>query len=708
MQHDTPREESDDRHSTNASESRRFGPDDLLIDIGPENGRPQRPIRIETVGGFEIADHFNPFSALSRRSFITYAAGKLKVEPDTLNWLDDGIVRAARDADKRDHMEDDTRQEPQSCAFAPESLDDGRHGLPEVVLPGGATRVTDSAATLGSLLSDAGTHFNRGGALVRLVRDGNRSALLRPVKPAALASDLEKVAALCKIKATDDGFEKVPTICQEATAKLIMSADGFLEAMPPIAVVSPCPVLVDHGGRLVEVIGYDRESQVLAFGQPVPDIPLEEAVERLNELVADFRFATPGDRSRALASVITPGLLYGGILRARAACDLGEADASQTGKGYRNKLTASVYGQLVTTITQRKGGVGSLEEKFDAALVAGANFIALDNVRGLINSPAIESFLTEDRYMARTPFAANAEIDSRRVVVMVTSNQAELTKDLSNRSSCVRILKQPEDYDWRKYAEGKILSHVRANPSRYLAAVFAVIRAWHAQGMPRSAESRHDFREWAQTLDWIVVNLLGAAPLMEGHREAQTRITNPSLTWLRLVAIAVIRAGRSNEWLRVHQILDVVADALDVEIPGVGDDADIENEETREKALLALGRRLAKCFCQSRVVEIDHMKIERGDVLDEAGRTKHQYRFTVKKEENSPNPPIPPMESQHFEKGPHDGAPHDSPEVVRDSAQFGTSTGPHWGHWGDAEKSSDKERPEICSKPSAGRGRWRI
>ena len=32
----------------------------------------------------------------------------------------------------------------------------------------------------------------------------------------------------------------------------------------------------------------------------------------------------------------------------------------------------------------------------------------------------------------------------------------------------------------------------------------------------------HDFRGWCATLDWIVQNLLGAAPLMDGHREAQT------------------------------------------------------------------------------------------------------------------------------------------------------------------------------------------
>lgn len=33
-----------------------------------------------------------------------------------------------------------------------------------------------------------------------------------------------------------------------------------------------------------------------------------------------------------------------------------------------------------------------------------------------------------------------------RVIVQLTSNRAEITTDLANRSACVRILKQPENY----------------------------------------------------------------------------------------------------------------------------------------------------------------------------------------------------------------------------------------------------------------------
>ena len=67
---------------------------------------------------------------------------------------------------------------------------------------------------------------------------------------------------------------------------------------------------------------------------------LDEARELITGMLADFQFATAGDRSRALAAVITPSFVLGGLISGAHAIDLGEADLSQAGKGYRNKLTA--------------------------------------------------------------------------------------------------------------------------------------------------------------------------------------------------------------------------------------------------------------------------------------------------------------------------------------------------------------------------------
>lgn len=495
--------------------------------------------------------------------------------------------------------------------------------LPEVILPGGAMRVSDTAHKLGRLLAKNGQYFVRGGALVKLGHR-NRVPILQAIKPAMLPSVFESVARLRKLKR-----EVVEAAtCNEQSAKLILHAEPFLNCLPAICVVTSCPVLIERDGQLVQVTDFDRESGILASGDTMPDISLSEARRRLDLLIADFRFATPSDRSRALAALITPALVLGGLLGARTPVDLGEADESQAGKGYRNKITAAVYRQTVRTVTQRKGGVGSLEESFNAALMQGANFICLDNMRGKIDSPAIESFLTEETYLARIPFSPNMEIDPRYVVVMMTSNRADLTKDFANRSSCVRIVKQPTRYRYVEYPEGDLLDRVQANPEYYLAAIFAMVREWHAAGKRRSREAGHDFRRWAQTLDWIVQDLLDAAPLIAGHREVQDRMSNPALSWLRDVTLAVERAGQTDRWLRTHDLLYIIAEVTDVEVPGLLDDADLEDDRDRSKVLQAMGRKLTRCFSGGTKVNIDAETVERREANDSAGRNIREYRVS--------------------------------------------------------------------------------
>jgi hypothetical protein len=492
---------------------------------------------------------------------------------------------------------------------SPAGTDGAPGNLPEVLLPGGTVSISSASAEFGKLFAATGKYYNWGNAYaaVKYSEDGNPS--LEPLKPAALASRLESVARLRTHKVSQkEGVTVVPAICSEQTAKVIAACEAFLDALPPIKLLSPCPVLVEQDGKLIQVSGYDRASGILAGGEAAPEIPLDQAKTMLRGLLEDFTFATEADRSRALAAMITPALVFGGLLGGRAPLDLGEANESQSGKGYRNKITSALYNQGFKAVTQKSNGVGSLEESFNECLVRGSNFICLDNIRGKINCPALESFLTEDNYSARVPHQNSVEIDPRRVIVGMTSNAADITTDLANRCSCVRILKRDATLPFKVYAEGDVLDHVRARQPEYLGAVFAVIKAWHAAGKPRTDERRHDFRPWAGTLDWIVQRLLGAVPLLDGHQATQARMTNPSLTWLRGVAIAVKQAGKLGVTMRTNELRTLLETDGSVELPvgtGVGILAD-------GSVLQALGRKLASCFRGVNSVDLDAIRVVRG------------------------------------------------------------------------------------------------
>jgi hypothetical protein len=153
---------------------------------------------------------------------------------------------------------------------------------------------------------------------------------------------------------------------------------------------------------------------------------------------------------------------------------------------------------------------------------------------------------------------------------------------------------------------------------------------------------------------------------MEGHRQTQQRMTNSALTWLREVALAVERSRKTGEWLRAHHVLDILEDG-GLEIPGVGEDHDLEDGAVRNKALRSLGKRLAKCFgpagCE---LEVDHLVIERRETIDNAGRDRKEYRFRAVRADTPAFPHSPRDTSTFHAQEPvgsgYMGEESDSPE----------------------------------------------
>lgn len=505
--------------------------------------------------------------------------------------------------------------------------------MPVVLLPGGNVRITDAAKQLGKLVGDSGRYFIRDGVILKL-EDHKQDRVLKPIRPAQFASTFERIAILHRMKNGKDGSEEVSATCNESTAKLLIESDAFIEEMPHIHIVSACPIMTELAdGALTVIEEYDRDSGILASGEVMQDMTIEAARDTIDHLLSDFLFASDSDRSRAIASLITPALVFGGMLDGRAPIDITEADASQAGKGYRYRLTAAIYSATIHTIVQKKnGGVGGAEEDLSSALIAGRPFISFDNYRGRIDLPSLEALLTEDRWPARIPYSGCVMINPTRTVFMMTSNGVELTQDLANRASITRIRKQPTNYRFKTYGNGiDTLSHIKMNAGHYLGAIFRIIREWHCKGKPKSdAGGFHDFRGWASVLAYIVQDVLGAAPLLEGHTEVKRRTSNPNLNYARDICVTVCKTENVGVWMRTHDILDLLIADGGVPIPTVGADDDIEDGTTRERVLMAVGRKLKAAMSGEDHIEIDGTLIERREASDSECRPVPEYRFSSK------------------------------------------------------------------------------
>lgn len=481
-----------------------------------------------------------------------------------------------------------------------------QRGLTPLILPNEAhgERLSDTARMLFPVVAPKHVFFQRGGRMVEIAeQDGEAS--LNILSSDAFRSRIERHFEVVVYRSgPNDSLLLKPTVCPCDTARALMETLDARHDLPSIGGISGCP-LIDAEGRVLGK-GYDpKTGWFIASGETPPDVPLEEATAALSALLDDFDFVCPGDRSRALASIITPALRLGGMLNL-VPCDVAEANASQSGKTYRQKVVAAVYNETPRLITQRQmGGVGSFDESLSARLAEGRPFIQMDNLRGKLDSPNLEAFMTSERaFPVRVPHKGEMMIDPSRFFIFVSSNGFETTRDFANRSSIVRIRKRPRETVFREYPEGDLLTHVRARQSYYLGCVFAVVRAWLDEGKPRTKEARHDFRDWARCLDWIVQNLFESAPLLDGHNDARERVSDPGKGFIRSIAAHVEELGKLGEELTASDIYEL-AEENDIAVPGLK-----KGNETSGRC--RVGAVLTKAFCGTGQIEIEDYRIVLG------------------------------------------------------------------------------------------------
>jgi hypothetical protein len=456
--------------------------------------------------------------------------------------------------------------------------------------------------------------FVRGDVIVELL-DGKASIM----EPQAFRSRIERLGSTFRHRLSRTGPKLVESRCPVDVAAALLETREARELLPPLRLITKQPLLTEENGSLILLRpGYNRTAGgVFVLGHETPeDVPLDAACAALVDLLADFDFVSDGDKSRAVAALITPALAMGSFLLDRIPLDMRAADRSQAGKGYMQTMVCSIYGEETNTITQKKGGVGSLDESLAQALIDGRPFVSIDNVRGKIDSCLFEAILTAaGPIVCRVPHKGQALIDPRGMLFQLTSNGMEATEDLANRSSIIRIKKRPRGTEFRP-----LLEMIEERQSFYLGCVHAVVREWHQRGKPRNQTCEHDFREWARTLGWIIQELFGLPALMHGHREIQEQISSPASVWLREVALAVQREGIVNE-MSASRIF-AFCQEHNIQIPGAKADDD---EAGARRVGLLIGRVFRDA--EGDRVEMDGVPVCRLESKDDAGRDRKFYVF---------------------------------------------------------------------------------
>lgn len=513
---------------------------------------------------------------------------------------------------------------------------------PQLILPTGPTEYIETAATLFPVLAAQQRYFVRGGAIVeitfkKILTDKRAHDVFQLLEPDSLRSRIEYSFRCCAWREKDNRFKLKEARCSYDAAKVLLKTDEAKKILPHVATLAAAPVLTGERGKLrILYKGFhDVNDGIYVVNDSAAILvpPLKEAVALIVSLLADYEFVTEADRARAVASFISPALHFGKLLDCDYPLDLAEADRSQSGKTYRQKLVSAVYSEQPYIIAKREGGVGSFDESVSTALIAGSPFILIDNYRGHFESQLVESCLRgAGDVNARIPHRGEIQVPVTHINWQLSSNGLDATRDFMNRSIITRICKQPPNFKYQRFPEGDLLAHVRANQAKYLGAIFAVVMEWDRRGRLRSDENGHDFLEWTQTLDWFVQEIFDLEPLVNGHTEEVLRVSDRALTWLRFVALAVEKDKRLDEGLTASEIADI-CQGHGIEMPGVRTFANLD------QCAMYAGSLLGRVFREASEIFIDRYKIRREgreEYLADYRKMRTKFYHWFKKRSNEP------------------------------------------------------------------------
>lgn len=503
-----------------------------------------------------------------------------------------------------------------------------------LILPSGEVSYTESAKGIFKRLAEAKTIFNWGGRAAEII-DESKLSILRPEE---FASRLEKFGRVRSWKTGKNGRPRLEMArCTTETARMLLgTTEG--KSLPTIKSIVRGPLATEtvSGYELLGNGWHPFSGGIYVHGSAkVNSLSVEDGVQVLDEVISDFAFVTPGDRARALAAILTHGMKAGGIFKKHCPVMVVEANASQTGKGFLCDLIFATYGETPGIVTQKTAGsVGGLDESIGQKFIDGRPFILIDNIRGRIKSDYLESALTSDGPVSvRVPHRGEVKIDPNPFSFFATSNGMVMTEDLANRCNIIRLEKR-RGYSFTTYPEGDILDHIKANRTRFVSAVFAILKKYVEDGKQRTSDLRGDgrFRPWWQTVDWILQAYWQNDAIHSGHQEAQLRTSDTLLTWFRNFCVMVDKKGELGSEFSTSHLIEFCTDH-EVELP----DLNAENPQ------VSLGRKLAPLFKNGDCHKIDQWQIKRIEkmIAHESGTTKPMKFYSVEKsniEETHQNP----------------------------------------------------------------------
>ncbi len=353
------------------------------------------------------------------------------------------------------------------------------------VVSGDLHRVVDAAE---KELAVRGRHYQSGSLIVSVSTDptsGDPSIV--PTSAPALTRELSVAATWEKYDGRAKGWLRCDPPSRHTA--ILYDAQQF-NYLAPLAGVARQPYFRESDGKLVTEAGYDNESQRFGVFDArqfvVPDPTLEaarSALTLLEDLLSEFRFVSPNDKSAALSAIFTavvrPTLPHAPAFHIKA-------PVFGSGKTYLCELIGAFAGPAKNAKVSYPTTSEEATKVILSLLLTSPAVIEFDDMdTDWTPHGTVKRMLTAEQITDRILGVSKTATVSTRTLFLGSGNNVGPVRDLLRRVLTIHIDPSCSTPATLSYT-GLPVEKVHKHRGAYVSAVLTIIQAWRKAGLPRA------------------------------------------------------------------------------------------------------------------------------------------------------------------------------------------------------------------------------
>src|SRR5208283_3086802 len=270
-----------------------------------------------------------------------------------------------------------------------------------------------------------------------------RDGLLCSVSAQKLRTLAEQFVLFHKVYNTNTTVTRVGVTLDESDARGILVSPQFAKCLNPLRHLNTVRLPVLRSNGKVELLpeGYDSETATLTDEQVdySEDMTFANAIAVIRDLFSEFQFAD-GERSRSVAVSALLGLYCKQLIRAGELRPSFTITKNAEGSGATTCAACAIVpilGSLPTGV--RSTDDEEMRKQITSTIRCGREVLFLDNLKGQLNSPSLEGFVSAAEWQDRLLGSNEVISGDNNVTVVVTANGLGITPDWRRRTLFIEL-----------------------------------------------------------------------------------------------------------------------------------------------------------------------------------------------------------------------------------------------------------------------------